>query len=96
MDGPCGRWVNVRAKMPVRHGVDGRPRLFAEALPAAKNFRSPRASAFTLLGLDAYCAAVPDDRHAREIRHILADRLMLRPEIGGDAGLAVVRGKPRL
>jgi len=50
--------------------------LFAQALPTAKTFRSPRASAFTLLGLDAYCAAVPDDRHAREIRHILADRLM--------------------
>jgi hypothetical protein len=50
--------------------------LFAQALPAAKNFLSPRASAFTLLGLDAYCTAVPDDRHAREIRHILADRLM--------------------
>jgi glycosyltransferase involved in cell wall biosynthesis len=50
--------------------------LFAHALPAAKTFRSPRASAFTLLGLDAYCTAVPDDRHAREIRHILADRLM--------------------
>ncbi len=50
--------------------------LFAQALPAAKTFRSPRASAFTLLGLDAYCTAAPDDRHAREIRHILADRLM--------------------
>jgi hypothetical protein len=50
--------------------------LFADALPAVKTFRSPRASAFTLLGLDAYCAVVPDDRHAREIRHILADRLM--------------------
>ena len=50
--------------------------LFAEALPTVKTFRSPRASAFTLLGLDAYCAVVPDDRHAREIRHILADRLM--------------------
>jgi hypothetical protein len=41
-----------------------------------KPFRSPRASAFTLLGLDAYCVVVPDDRHAREIRRILADRLM--------------------
>ena len=50
--------------------------LFAQALPSVKAFRSPRAAAFTLLGLDAYCAVVPDDRHAREIRHILADRLM--------------------
>lgn len=49
--------------------------LFAEALPAATTFRSPRASAFTLLGLDCYCAVVPDPR-AREIRHVLADGLM--------------------
>jgi len=38
-------------------------------------FRSPRASAFTLLGLDGYCAVVPDVR-AREARRILADRLL--------------------
>jgi glycosyltransferase involved in cell wall biosynthesis len=50
--------------------------LFARALPTAKTFRSPRASAFTLLGLDAYCAVVADDRHARDIRRILAERLM--------------------
>ena len=50
--------------------------LFAQALTTAKSFRSPRASAFTLLGLDAYCAAAPDDLHATEVRHSLADRLM--------------------
>jgi hypothetical protein len=50
--------------------------LFAQALPPAKTFRSPRACAFVLLGLDAYCTAVSDDRHAVEIRHMLADRLM--------------------
>ena len=50
--------------------------LFAEALSAAAAFRSPRAMAFTLLGLDAYCAAVPDDQRAREIRHALADTLV--------------------
>jgi glycosyltransferase involved in cell wall biosynthesis len=50
--------------------------LFALALPAAEAFRSPRAAAFTLLGLDGYCAVVPDDLHAREVRRILADRLM--------------------
>jgi glycosyltransferase involved in cell wall biosynthesis len=49
--------------------------LFAEALPTVMTFDSPRASAFTLLGLDGYCAVVPDPR-AREIRHFLADRLM--------------------
>ena len=50
--------------------------LFAEALPTVKTFHSPRASAFTLLGLDGYCAVAPDDFRAREIRHFLADRLM--------------------
>jgi glycosyltransferase involved in cell wall biosynthesis len=51
--------------------------LFAAALPIVKTFRSPRASAFTLLGLDAYCAAAPGDRQARDIRRVLADKLML-------------------
>jgi hypothetical protein len=50
--------------------------LFAEALPAAEIFRSPRAWAFTLLGLSAYCAVAPDDLHAQEVRHFLAERLM--------------------
>jgi glycosyltransferase involved in cell wall biosynthesis len=50
--------------------------LFAEALPTVESFRSPRAWAFALLGLDAYCAVAPDDLHASEVRHSLADRLM--------------------
>jgi glycosyltransferase involved in cell wall biosynthesis len=50
--------------------------LFAQALPAAKAFCSPRAAAFTLLGLDAYCATILGNRHAAEIRRMLADRLM--------------------
>jgi hypothetical protein len=32
--------------------------------------------AFTLLGLDAYCAAAPEDQRAREIRRSLADTLV--------------------
>ena len=39
-------------------------------------FRSPRAWAFTLLGLDAYCAAVARNSYAGTLRHLLADRLM--------------------
>jgi glycosyltransferase involved in cell wall biosynthesis len=50
--------------------------LFAEALPTAEAFRSPRAWGFTLLGLDAYCAVVANDWHARDVRLVLADRLM--------------------
>jgi glycosyltransferase involved in cell wall biosynthesis len=50
--------------------------LFAEALGPAETFRSPRAWAFTLLGLDAYCAVAPDDLRACEVRPALADKLM--------------------
>ncbi len=70
--------------------------LFAQALPTAETFRSPRASAFTLLGLDGYCAMVPDDLHAQQIRRSLAERLMSDPRLGRNAGLGVVRGWPRL
>jgi hypothetical protein len=50
--------------------------LFSEALPAVEGFRSPRAWAFVLLGLDAYCMAVADDTRATRLRSLLADRLM--------------------
>jgi glycosyltransferase involved in cell wall biosynthesis len=50
--------------------------LFEEALPTAKAFLSPRAWAFTLLGLGSYCSAVPTDLHAKDVRRVLADRLM--------------------
>lgn len=50
--------------------------LFAQALPAAEQFRSPRAWAFTLLGLNAYCRAVPGDSTARELTTAFAGRLM--------------------
>jgi glycosyltransferase involved in cell wall biosynthesis len=50
--------------------------LFAEAMPTAEALRSPRAWAFVLLGLDAYCAAVANDLHAARLRLVLADRLI--------------------
>jgi len=50
--------------------------LFAEALPAVEAFGSPRAWAFTLLGLDAYCAVTAEDTLAERVRHALATRLM--------------------
>jgi glycosyltransferase involved in cell wall biosynthesis len=50
--------------------------LFAEALPTAESFRSPRAWAFTLLGLDAYCATTTKDILAERLRPLLADRLI--------------------
>jgi glycosyltransferase involved in cell wall biosynthesis len=50
--------------------------LFAEAIKTAEGLRSPRAWAFLLLGLDAYCAAVPEEPRATDLRHLLADRLI--------------------
>lgn len=49
--------------------------LFAQALPGVEGFSSPRAWAFTLLGLDAYCSRIGDDPAARRLRSVLADRL---------------------
>ncbi len=49
--------------------------LFKTALPAADEFQSPRAWAFTLLGLDAYCAVAVEDLTASRIRESCAGRL---------------------
>jgi glycosyltransferase involved in cell wall biosynthesis len=56
--------------------------LFMEALPVAERFTSPRAWAFTLLGLDAFCTAMPPERRAsadgmpERLRLLLADQLV--------------------
>jgi len=56
--------------------------LFMEALPVAEHFSSPRAWAFTLLGLDSFCAAMPPERRAsadgmpERLRILLADKLV--------------------
>ncbi len=50
--------------------------LFAEAAPATLTFHSPRAWAFTLLGLKALRIADPQDSGTLELQHQLAGRLM--------------------
>jgi glycosyltransferase involved in cell wall biosynthesis len=50
--------------------------LFAKALPVAESFTSPRAWAFTLLGLDGYCAAAGTDPQGTRMRDVLSGRLM--------------------
>ncbi len=50
--------------------------LFLEALPAVEAFRSPRAWAFALLGLNAYSPAAGPDSRCETIRRLLADRLV--------------------
>lgn len=51
--------------------------LFAKALPAVENFRSPRALAATLLGLVPFRAARPNDETANRLQSLLSDRLMV-------------------
>ncbi len=50
--------------------------LFIEAMPTALTFGSPRAWAFALLGLNAYCAVAEDKAEADRLRRLLSERLM--------------------
>ncbi|MGC1350793.1 MAG: glycosyltransferase family 4 protein [Xanthobacteraceae bacterium] len=50
--------------------------LFKTALPVIEEFSSPRAWAFSLLGLDSYCAMAGGDVLANRLRILLAERLM--------------------
>ena len=58
----CGRLANAPAVTPIRRGGDGQRRCLPKRLPPWRSFRSPRAWAFTLLGLDGYCASVAHRR----------------------------------
>jgi glycosyltransferase involved in cell wall biosynthesis len=49
--------------------------LFVEALPVVESFRSPRAWAFTLLGLEAYRVSFAEEGRAVQLQRVLADRL---------------------
>ncbi|MHB8525793.1 MAG: glycosyltransferase family 4 protein [Candidatus Acidiferrales bacterium] len=51
-------------------------RLFELAVPAAVEFRSPRACAFALLGLQEYLESFPGDRAALTASEALANRLL--------------------
>lgn len=50
--------------------------LLRDAAPTVERFRSPRAWAFTLLGLNAYLASHGDDAAVRTLRQTLAERLV--------------------
>jgi glycosyltransferase involved in cell wall biosynthesis len=50
--------------------------LFAAALPAVSSFTSPRAWAFTLLGVAEYLGAFDGDRRVQAVGLALADRLL--------------------
>jgi hypothetical protein len=51
-------------------------RLFEFSLPAALESYSPRASAYTLLGIQEYLNSYPGDRDAQKIRSVLSRRLL--------------------
>ena len=50
--------------------------LFELSLPAVVEFYSPRACAYTLLGIQEYLDSFPGDRDAQKIRGVLAGRLL--------------------
>lgn len=51
--------------------------LFLDALRVVENFPSPRAWAFTIIGLQAYLRIYSGDTYARNLRTILAEKLFL-------------------
>jgi glycosyltransferase involved in cell wall biosynthesis len=52
--------------------------LFEQALPVAADFISPRAWAFTLIGIDEYLRRLSGDRRANQIRESLTSKLTQR------------------
>jgi len=50
--------------------------LFAQALPAVNEFTSPRAWAFTLIGIHEYLRRLSGDRQVQQLRETLTARLM--------------------
>jgi len=51
-------------------------RLFEAAVPATLNFTSPRAWAYSILGMQAYLDWFPGDREIQGVRNVLANRLL--------------------
>jgi len=63
-----------RSRRPSFQALDGQ--LFNRALPVTTEFKSPRAWAFTLLGIHEYLRRFSGDRLAQQTREILAARLL--------------------
>jgi glycosyltransferase involved in cell wall biosynthesis len=59
------------------HGMRGAAgRLFEYSLPAVVEFHSPRACAYTVLGIQEYLHSYPGDRDTQRVRFALAQRLL--------------------
>jgi glycosyltransferase involved in cell wall biosynthesis len=63
-----------RSSDPGRQSLAGL--LFHEGLPAVALFKSPRAWAYTLIGIDEYLRAFQGDRDVQTLRKQLAERLL--------------------
>jgi glycosyltransferase involved in cell wall biosynthesis len=63
-----------RSNDPGRQSLSGQ--LFHAALPAAVEFTSPRAWAFTLLGIEEYLRAFGGDSSVQAVGRLLAERLL--------------------
>ena len=62
---------------PGNHGLRGAAgRLFEFSLPAVVEFSSPRAWAYSLLGIQEYLTSYPEDRDAQKTRSVLSRRLL--------------------
>jgi glycosyltransferase involved in cell wall biosynthesis len=75
-----GRALQALGTVVGRSGDPGRQslagNLFHAALPVVSDFTSPRAWAFTLLGIDEYLRAFQGDREVQAVGQRLAERLM--------------------
>jgi hypothetical protein len=72
-----------RAVDPATQGLGGT--LFQRGLPAVDGFTSPRAWAYTLLGIDEYLRAFQGDSGVQSMRQRLAERLLALHRHQGDA-----------
>ena len=70
--------------------------LFKTALPAVEEFSSPRAWAFALLGLDAYCALADGDARRRPHARTAGRQVDVAAFRDGKQGLALVRRRARI
>ena len=76
MSRPLGAGISAWpfAEPGTARGAAGR--LFEAAVPAVLTFSSPRAWAFSILGMQAYLDWFPGDRAVQGIRNTLANRLL--------------------
>ena len=77
---------------PIRKsGIEGCRRTFVRVLPPRRSgVHSPRACAYTVLGIQEYLNSYPGDRDAQQVRFVLGQRLLEMYESIHTSGLEVV------